>query len=467
MKLKKLAPEIEEKLTTFLIPNNGSSPFWSYGTPTIVRYENRVYATVPETSTEALPTCNTRLQLFCKEGEGAWEKIFVNPEFDQREPCPIGSMGDGRIMVSINPRVAPFRGNPASAIMWYCEPYLLEFDVDGQNKYPAIIKPKWDMAWPFTDHSYRGLSIDRDRKELFVMNIEGYQWKEGPQGRFHWAFLDKDGGWAANGLLEFPVRACYPCISLKDRAVHLVAISDIDEPNQEWMAYKRHYTGENWDFDFRILYYTSTDDIVNNDFAEPVVIEDHDSTAGHIKHLDLYVDSDNIVHVLYIARNIWKPFMRDKFWPAKRLFAELKVARLKDGQVLDKTVIARCSEDPDGDLWSFAPPTGEKNAGESFRTNDFAPKHGAFHVTPSGRLFVLYSMGGFDQAGIEYGESYLKEIGCDPTAETIKLAVEEPSNCFFVATPRTGSSPSEFVDLMGMSLKNPNQINYLRFKITD
>jgi hypothetical protein len=468
--MKKIGCEVEEKIASFQMPKNNTFPLWCYGAPTIVRHNDHVYVTIPEASLDIPPMCNTRLQLFRKKGNDGWQRLYVNPVFDQREPCPIASLGDGKIIVSINSAIVPFRGNEhENWLMWQCEPYLLSFNEnEPENKYPEVIKPEWDTDWPFTDHSYRGLATDPVRNELFVMNIEGYQWKSGPQGRYHWAFRDATGNWLNNGLLEFPVRCCYPCISLKNRRLNIVATSDIDEPNAEWMAYKRDFAGIPWDYDFRKLYYVDAEDIdiKRNAFNEPVVIESCEDTAGHIKHLDLFVDDDNTAHILYISRNICKPFMRDKFWPEKTITASLKVARVKEGRILSKQILASCREDINGRLWSYGKPSGEKNTGDSFRTNDDVPNHAAFHATPDGRLFVIYNLGGFNEGGTDLAKNYLVEISQGQSLTPVEVKMGDPMKIFFTAPARNGSTPGNLVDLFGVSKNQPDQINYARINLS-
>jgi len=463
--VNKIACEIEEKITSFQMPHNNTFPLWCYGAPTITRYNDDVYATIPETSPDIPPMCNTRLQLFRKRANERWKRIFVNPSFDQREPCPIASLGDGRMIVSINSAVVPFRGNEQEHwLMWHCEPYLLSFN-EAESHFPKVIKPAWDTDWPFTDHSYRGLAADSVKKELFVMNIEGYQWKPGPEGRYHWAFLDAAGDWVKNGLLEFPIRCCYPCISLKDRRLNIIAISDIDEPNSEWMAYKREFAGIPWDYDFRKLHFVYSEDIARGKFNEPVVIESVDNPAGHIKHFDLYVDDDNVAHVVYISRNLCKPFMRDKFWPDQVLTSTLKVVRIKEGKILSEQILARCVENKAGRLWTYGIPSGDKNTSDSFRTNDLVPNHAAFHATPDGRLFVVYNLGGYEQDKTDLAKNYLVEVTQSQTAGPVEIDMHDPIKIFYAAPARNGSTPSDVIDLFGISKFDPGQINYARIKI--
>ena len=86
-----------------------------------------------------------------------------------------------------------------------------------------------------------------------------------------WAFRGGDGQWAAKGRLVWPwggeydkpqpIRVCYPNVAIRGRQVHFCGVSDIGEPYSKWRDYKRKLTGREWDYDFRRLFYTWTDDI--------------------------------------------------------------------------------------------------------------------------------------------------------------------------------------------------------------
>lgn len=455
--------EIEELLAPFEMPNNNTFPLWCYGAPVITRDGEHVYATIPAVDPTVPPMCNTRPQLFRKTGGGPWQRVFVNPLTDQREPCPLANLGAGGVVLSLNSAVTPFReGEGGSYRMWYCEPYLLRFEPGApEGSFPELLKPQWDEDWPFTDHSYRGLAADPARQALFVMHIEGYQWKPGPQGRYHWALRGADGGWPRQGLLEFPLRCCYPCVSLRGGRVDVLAISDVDEPNPEWMAYKRDFAGVAYDFDFRKLYYTWAADITRGGFAPAVLVEDAEITHGHIRHFDLHVGEDGTAHALYLVRNISKPYLRDRFWPGQGITARLVAAQIRGGQVTGKQVIAECREDPAGNLWSHGLPAGEKHTGDSFRTADPMPLHAAFHAAPGERLTVLACLGGHTLDGQDLARNVLFDLTAGPPAE---LTLRDPFKTFFTAPPRNGSTPSDRIDVYGIGKHSPDQIRYARIR---
>ncbi len=449
-------------VTAFTNPQNGSSPMWCYGTPVFYRDGDKLYATVPETGDGVLPTCNTRMCIYRYES-GRWERIYVNPVFDQREPCPVANLGDGRLLVSINPCVAPFRFNSEkTAAMYYCEPYLLEFKPE-KSMFPDIIKPQWDMSWPFTDHSYRGIAADRERGDIFLVNIEGFLWREGYKGRHHFAFSDKKEGFIKSGTIEFPRRACYPALALKNRAAYMMVTSDIDEPNEEWMQYKREFTGVEWDFDFRQLYFTYTDDIVNKPFCEPIYVEDVDSTAGHIRHLDMHVDEDGTAHLLYIRKNVWKPFMRDKFFPDLPLTVSLMYAKIRDGELVEKREIISCREDKNGRFTASGNPNGSKTGGDSFKTNDPMPDCGGFYTSTDGTLFITYYSCMINEDDKRISGNYIVRADA---GETVKLPLTEPMKLFFTASERNGSTRSDILDLFGILENGRDEISYAAVQLS-
>ncbi len=454
----------EQAITAFVNPQNGSSPMWCYGTPVVVRSGNTVFVTVPETGEGMPPTANTRLQIYMRHDGGGFEKVFVNPRYDQREPCPIALPGDGRLLVSVNPCVAPFRGAPdKSSFMWYCEPYLLGFPTQPFAAYPDIIKPAWSTPWPFTDHSYRGIATDPANREVLLFQIEGFLWKESYLGRHHYSFCDKQGSWAANGILKFPRRACYPALALRDRRACVMATSDIDEPNAEWMDYKRQVTGQEWDFDFRVLYYAESSDIVNRPFSAPLVVEDVDRTAGHIRHLDMWLTPDGDVWLLYIVKNVWKPFMRDKFFPGMRLETTMRLARVRGGALVQKVDIFRCNEQEAGRYRTNPAPNGLAVGTDSYATNDLFPDCGAFVADENGTPYIVSHLSGLSEAGQDVSGNYLTQWR-DGTLQHQKLDFAQPLKLFFAATPRTGTLPSNTADLVGISQRGDDVMWYAQLR---
>ena len=458
---------LEEVVSEYIHPQNNTYPLWNYGNPVIVRDNDMVYVTIPETSETETPFLNTRLQVFRKAGNDKWEKVYSTIKYDQREPCPIARKKPGNIVVSINTGIVPFRtSSDGREIMWYCEPYLLEFD-ENNIKFPKVLKPKWDEDWSFTDHSYRGIATDPSNGSMYVMNQEGFLWKPGYLGRYHWAYYDENGQWANCGVMSFDRRTGYPMLCLRDAKAYFCATSDIDEPNEEWMAYKREVTGQWWDFDFRKLYLAKTDDISEHSFGEPLVVEDVDSTCGFIRHCDMFVDRDGVVSILYIVTNCLKPFMRDKFFSDMKIRVSLRLCKVKDGVILSKQDIYTCSENKNTEHISGKMETGALKPGNDFHTDRPVPSCGAFAALDDGRLYVVYSLSGYSEDEDSRQGNYVVRISPSAVEEPTRLELETPLQVFFAAAERSGSQLGKYADLFGLAHNGVNELRYVRLQFDE
>jgi len=424
--------QAEEILSRYENPNNGSGPMWCYGSPTLVRDGERVFAAVPEVGKDVKPLCNTRWQLFCREPGRGWERVHVSPRFDEREPCPLVRLPGGRILLSVNPAVRQSGQYPDGRTTHVCEPHLLEFSAADPRKPPVAIQPTWDKPYTFTEHSYRGIAADRLAGEILLLNILAHEGQA-------WTFRDRSGAWSRQGLLTFPRRACYPQVALRNRAACILAISDIVEPNPQWRAFKKQKTGQEWDYDFRILYFTSTPDLTTQPFSPALTVASRDATCGHIRNLDLWIGPDGDAHVIYLDRNIWHPFMRDQFFPGTPITIALKYSRVSGGKVTEtRTIVEHVEGQPDKAL---------------------VPNYGALHATPDGRLFLIYYLGGGDVT-----DNYAVQLLPRTDAAPVKLALQHPLRDFFTASERLGTEPSNTIDLYGHG-PEPMTIRYAQVRI--
>jgi hypothetical protein len=268
-----------------------------------------------------------------------------------------------------------------------------------------------------------------------------------------WAFLDREGRWSAQGRLPWPhgekypqpqpVRVCYPTVALVDRAVHFCGVSDIIEPYPEWRAYKKELTGRDWDYDFRRLFYTWTDDIREGSFHNWSEIASRDATAGWIFPCDLRIATDGAVHVLWSERAIDER-LREKFFPEAKQRIALEHAILRDGKVTVKQTILEQREGQPG----------------------LRPGRGRFHAAADGRLFVLYYASGRDQEGKTVSENRLVLLDREGApSEPVRVPLEGPFTSFFTATPRAGSPPSDLIDILGEG-GPPRTIRYARLRIS-
>jgi len=422
--------EVEEVVCTYVPPGNGAGPLWCYGAPLLVRWGNNVFVSATETGKDVPRLCNTRWRLFGRDRNG-WRLLHTPEAFREREPCPLVAFGDGRLFLSTNPSVAP-----PGTHYGPCEPHLVEFSAKNPQASPKSLPSHWEGEPRFTDHSYRGIASDAARGEILLLNIHSRT------GEQCWAFIERGGKWSRQGRIRFPIRACYPQVALRERAGHVLAIGDIVEPNAEWQAYKRQKTGREWDYVLRRLFYTWTPDIARTDFAEPMELENVDSTAGYIRNLDIWLGPRETAHVLYLKMPVQSALLRDKFFPDKRITTSLEHAVLRHGEVVRRSTLVKRGE------------------GESSEI----PGNARFHATGDGRLFVVYYCGGKDREGKTLSENRLLQVLPEKWPKPIPLPLEHPFTTFFTAAERGGSPPSNVIDLFG-SGHQPRTLRYARIRL--
>lgn len=414
--------EVEEMLTTCAPPGNGAGPFWCYGAPLVVRWNNDVFISAMETDIDFEPLCNTHWRLFRKHGNDDWEMIHAEEGTKEREPCPVIGFSDGGIFLSVNPST-----QPPGTKYGPCDPHLLEFSATEPNKSGTAIRPVWSDETYFTDHSYRGVAADGARGEILLLNIHA---RSGDQ---YWSFLDTNGEWSRNGRIQFPIRSCYPQVALRNRSGHVLAIGDIVEPVEEWRNYKFGQSGRSWDYVFRRLFYTYTADIGKSDFVEPIEIDNLDATAGHITNLDMWIDGEGAAHILYLKRTVQSVTMRDRFFPDTPMTTSLEYVIVKDGNISERSTLLKSGEGASSEV----------------------PGYARFHVAQDGSLFVIYYCSG---NGIS--ENRILRIG-DKNPK--RLALKEPFGMFFTNTERGGSAPSDTIDMLGPG--RDQTLRYARIKI--
>jgi len=422
--------EVEEVVCTFVPPGNGAGPLWCYGAPLIVRLQDSVFVSAMETGEGVPKLCNTRWQLFERDQRG-WQLAQKADAFREREPCPLVGFSNGRLFLSVNPSLSP-----PGTHYGPCDPHILEFSAERLKQFPGQLRPVWEGETRFTDHSYRGIASDAAQGEILLLNIHSQT------GEQFWSFLDKNGKWSGQGKIRFPIRSCYPQVALSDRAAHVLAISDIVEPNEEWRAYKKEKTGRSWDYVFRRLFYTWSPNIAQTDFAEPLELENVDSTAGYIRNLDLWLGPRESAHVLYLKMPVQSALLRDKFFPEMKITTSLEYAILRKGNVVRRATLVK---------------GGEGAANE-------IPGNARFHATKDGRLYVIYYCGGRDKNGKPVSENRILQALPNTGAKPVTIPLKYPFTTFFTATERGGSSPSNTVDLFGTGHQR-NTLRYARIRL--
>ena len=422
--------EVDEIVATCESPNNGAGPFWCYGSPLIVRHDDDVFVSAMETGENIPPLSNTRWRIFRKHADENWEMVQASEKFNQREPCPITKFSDGRLFLSVNPST-----QPPGTKYGECDPHLIEFSAKEPTKPGAQIHPRWDGEFVFTDHSYRGISVDGESGEILLLNIHARS------GEQLWSFRNSDGEWSHSGRIVFPIRSCYPQVAIKNRSAHVLAIGDIVEPVEEWRKYKSEKTGASWDYVFRRLFYTWTPDIIKQDFSAPLEIDDLEATAGHITNLDLWIDKDGQAHILYRKQTVQSSLMRDKFFPDVPMNTSLEYMVIKDGVVVKRRTLLKGGENASNEV----------------------PGYGRFHIAKDGRLFVVYYCSGKDENGDPINENRLLRIMQEENDKPIKIPFQKPFGMFFTAIERGGTPPSDTIDLYGPG--SGTELRYARISI--
>jgi hypothetical protein len=433
--------EVEEDVYGFEPADNGAGPMWCHGSTCLVRIGDDVFASGLETLKDAKRLNNCRWTLY-RRGADGWQLEQADLAGRTREPCPLVALAGGKLLLSANPTLVTDRntyGGPA-------RPEILLFSTKDAKAKLETILPDWDGQPPFTEHSYRSFAADGPAGALVLFQNIGYTHAE-------WAFRDGDGRWAARGKLAWPwgaeydkpqpIRVCYPNVAVRGRAVHFCGVSDIEEPYKKWADYKLKLTGEKWDYDFRRLFYTWTDDVTTGKFQPWVEIASRDKTCGWIDPGDLWLAPDGGVHILWTERAIDER-LRKKFFPGEKQSHTLQYAILRAGKVISRRTLLRAEEGGAGAI----------------------PGRGRFHVMPDGRLLAFYYVNGKDAAGKAVSENRLMELRLDGTSgPEVRVPLKHPLGDYFTATVRAGSPPAMVLDLLGIRAGVSNTISYARVRL--
>jgi len=424
------AVEIEEILTRYTPANNGAGPMWCYGSTVIARQGKDVYLSTIETGKDIPLLCNTRWQLWHRSSDG-WKLEQTEKAYRQREPCPIAVFQQGPVFLSVNPST-----EPAGVQYGPCQPLVLEFNRNNLQRPYKTHTPAWADGTYFTDHSYRGFAADGVNGELLLVNINA---KTSEQ---FVSYRDGSGRWHQKGSVEFPIRSCYPQVGLRNGSAHIMAISDIVEPVEQWRNLKFEKLNRKWDYVFRRLFYTYTNNIRTTGFTDPVEIDSVEDTGGYIRNLDMHIDAAGAAHLLYTKQPHQYAFIRDKYFPDQTMTISLEYVVVKDGKVVSKKTLAQTPQTSTG----------------------FEPSFARFHISSNGKIYVIAAGTGIDK-GKRTSGNHIGRIPAGkgrPVFERIEL--KHPFGSFFTNTPRGGSKPSELIDLFGIADDNPN-LRYARIRV--
>ena len=429
----------DETITITTRANNGSSPMWSAGAPLVVRENGNVWASLSVHDAEAPPYCNTHWELWRRPPEQAWEKVRQGPEASEREPCPIFWLNDESLVVSVHPKIVARDVHQGGEKSWYCQPALAVYDPSRDDRAARLWVPDLGPSAPFAQHSYRGVGVDAEQGEFCQLIID-----RGDVFRATWR--DRAGDWHPLAPPAFPIRACYPVVALRNRTAHVLAIGDIKEPNADWKAEKSRVLQREWDYVFRRLFYTWSPDLSAEPWREPIEVDSVEDTAGWMFNLDMLIDSQNRVHLLWIRRTIEHGFLRDRFFPGQPIVESVIHAVVEQGRVTAReTLLSR-------------EVSGDQDEGRNFSS-------GRFHALPDGRLIAVLSTevaqaGGASERGLLLQELDSQAQALQPPVR-VTLARPLPAGWFFTNTTRGGSKPDHHLD--PLSAESNGEIISLRY----
>jgi hypothetical protein len=422
--------EVEEVVTRYTPANNGAGPMWCYGSTVIARQGSDVFLSTIETGENVPLLCNTRWQLWHRSTDG-WKLEQSEKEYRQREPCPLVVFQGGPVFMSVNPST-----EPAGTKYGPCKPLVLEFDPASPAAPTKIHQPAWADGIYFTDHSYRGFAADGANGELLLLNINARTSEQ------FVSFRDSSSTWHQKGTISFPIRACYPQVALHDSSAHVMAIGDIVEPVAEWKKLKYEKLKSDWDYVFRRLFYTYTDNIRSTGFCAPIEIDAVEKTCGHIRNLDMYIDENGAAHLLYTKQPYQHEFIRDKYFPGETMKTYLQHVIVKDGKVLSRQTLA------------------ERPAG----LNGFEPSFGRFHISGAGELYAIVAGTRVEKGQHISGNFFAQIPAGEDKPKFVRIELKHPFGNFFTNTPRGGSKPSNIIDIFGIADDGPN-LRYARIRI--
>ncbi len=139
--------------------------------------------------------------------------------------------------------------------------------------------------------------------------------------------------------------------------------------------------------------------------------------------------------LLYLERNVWHAFFRDRFFPDLSLRVAPRLARIGNGRVVERHAVLEAKEDRAATV-----PGGECTEGVTF--DGPVPTWATLHAAFDGRLYVLWRLTSSEGLHVRL---LLPEIG-----PATLLPLQAPLSTFQAACPRNGCAPSNIVDLYGV-----------------
>jgi len=434
------AEEIVCALDPYEATNNGSGMFWGSGSTQMVRIGDRLFVSAFEAVPRAAPLNNARWALY-QRGPEDWRLCQRDLKDRTREPCPLGVSHSGRLLMSVNPTLAPLVPAPvakaAKATGGPARPEFLEFDPAHPDREPKHLVPQWSGAPKFTEHSYRAFAADGSRGEFVLFQNVGNTHSQ-------WAFLGSDGMWQT-GQLPWPKGEApkysvwrgphtpvnYANVILRDRQVHYIGQSPINIWNRIDPLKTETWGRDKWGWRMRKLHYAWTPDVKAAPFSEWIVLDETMDDGGTVGLGDSWLAPDGRLHMVWQKEPI-HPKLRDQFFPDIKRDWRICYGIVKQGKLIAKRAVL----------------SGGETTGPLHPTGYIG--HPRLHITPDHALYILCNLVGTTPQTKAQTGTYALRIAADGSISApvrIPLTRAIPGT-FFTATPRAGNPLSEAADLL-------------------
>ncbi|MDX9979389.1 MAG: hypothetical protein RBU25_04985 [Lentisphaeria bacterium] len=461
--------EVEENafpMPAYLDTNNGSAMFWGSGNTHLGRIGERLFATAHEVVPGCAPLNNARWALYERKADG-WHLCQRDETERTREDTPLAVSHDGRLLLSVNPTLAPWEDAPPDlstrtmakrggeiSHQWRggpARPEFLEIDLVRPEQPPKVWQPPWRNEPKFTEHTYRSFSADGANGEFLLMTNIGNTHAE-------WALLDRNREWHI-GQIHWPpytidpaytpyhaktARVNYRNVILHNRAVHVFGETAYNIWNRIDPEKPETWGRANWGGRIRKLFYAWTPDLTATPFSEWVALDDTMDDGGTVSQGDAWLAPDGRVHVVWTTAPI-HPGLRNQYFPDIKRDQHLRYGVVQDGKVLEKRTLCSGGETT-GPLW----PEGKPR----------------FHATPDHQLYILFYLRDVSTRTPKQTGLYAVRVETDGSVSPpVRIPVEHPSSVFYTTTPRSGNPASETAELLGSAEIDGKLMNrYIRLR---
>gem|GEM_PF-2808343 len=119
--------------------------FWASGSSIVVPVKDEIYVSVLEGNPDKRPYLNSRWQLWRRDAKGVWSEVVNQGEFAEREPCMIGALRDGSLLISGHPLAEideaavneRLRKQGVTSVVALAEPPAIDGDLTSWRDLPA------------------------------------------------------------------------------------------------------------------------------------------------------------------------------------------------------------------------------------------------------------------------------------------------------------------------------------------